>query len=581
MNDKTLLVEVQLFKSDPTILKESLENGSQPFRVKGILQRAGVKNQNGRIYPKEVLVREAKKYNDTYIRERRALGEIDHPDCLTQSAQILTRDGWKYIKDISNDEEVLTLNLTTNKPEYQRINEKIEKDYSGKMLRVLGKNIDTVVTPNHRFVIENRTGELVLKTASELKELNDLISTHLKIPKSNLAWEVDSPEKFILKGVQNIKSKNPDFVEKYNKDVEINFDVWMSFMGIWLAEGHCKTTRRDGKKSLFNSFDVVITQKKPEMVLLIEKLLNKFPTEIEWKKRIRANGTVDFYVSDIRLWTYLSPLGSCYDKYIPLELKNQSSELLDCLLDWYHKGDGRCVNDRGYLVENVFSTSKRLIEDLQEIQLKCGGNGNILIQESTSNYKFADRVILSKNKSPLYVLKFNKSRYIHIDNRFLKIEEFEFNDKVYCVRLPNQTFYCKDNEKCFWSGNSQIINLKNVSHTVTELHWEGDDLIGTVEILTTPSGNILRELFRNKINVGISSRALGSLTKISENTSLVGEDLELIAFDFVSNPSTAGAFMFLDHAAKLNESVQKIKNPETNNWESIGKIVRDILAEIN
>lgn len=128
---------------------------------------------------------------------------------------------------------------------------------------------------------------------------------------------------------------------------------------------------------------------------------------------------------------------------------------------------------------------------------------------------------------------------------------------------------------------SSVVNLKNVSHNVTSMKWEGDDLVGTVEVLTTPSGNILRELFRNKINVGISSRALGSLNKINETTSMVGDDLELIAFDFVSNPSTAGAFMFMDSQQPMLESVQKIKNPATNKWESVDKIVRDILSEMN
>jgi hypothetical protein len=126
---------------------------------------------------------------------------------------------------------------------------------------------------------------------------------------------------------------------------------------------------------------------------------------------------------------------------------------------------------------------------------------------------------------------------------------------------------------------SSVVNLKNVSHNIVEMHWEGDDLIGTAEVLTTPSGNILRELFRNGINLGISSRALGSLNKISENTAMVGDDLELIAFDFVSNPSTAGAFMFMDQHQPMMESVQH-KNPVTNKWESVDKIVRDILTEI-
>jgi hypothetical protein len=125
---------------------------------------------------------------------------------------------------------------------------------------------------------------------------------------------------------------------------------------------------------------------------------------------------------------------------------------------------------------------------------------------------------------------------------------------------------------------SSVVNLKNVSHTVTEMHWEGDDLVGTVEVLTTPNGNILRELFRNGIKLGISSRGLGTLKKISENAAVVGDDFELIAFDFVSNPSTQGAFMAPTGQIPLAEGV--VQNPITHRWERTDDIVRNIIAEI-
>ena len=103
---------------------------------------------------------------------------------------------------------------------------------------------------------------------------------------------------------------------------------------------------------------------------------------------------------------------------------------------------------------------------------------------------------------------------------------------------------------------SSVVNLQNVSHNITEMHFEGDNLLGTVEILTTPSGNILRELFKNGIKLGISSRGMGSVETVTEDSGdqvvKVQPDFELIAFDFVSNPSTHGAFMY-----PVNESVNK------------------------
>ena len=104
--------------------------------------------------------------------------------------------------------------------------------------------------------------------------------------------------------------------------------------------------------------------------------------------------------------------------------------------------------------------------------------------------------------------------------------------------------------------DSSVVNLNNVSHNVLEMHWKGDDLLGTVEVLGTPAGNILKELFKSGIKLGISSRGLGSVKEIHEDDTVeVQPDFELIAFDFVSNPSTHGAFLSPTNEGKLNEGV--------------------------
>ena len=105
---------------------------------------------------------------------------------------------------------------------------------------------------------------------------------------------------------------------------------------------------------------------------------------------------------------------------------------------------------------------------------------------------------------------------------------------------------------------SSVVNLANVSHNIREMKWENDDLVGTVEVLPTPAGNILKELFKAEIKLGISSRGMGSVETVSEangdSVTQVQPDFELIAFDFVSNPSTHGAFMY---PSGVNESVDK------------------------
>jgi hypothetical protein len=120
---------------------------------------------------------------------------------------------------------------------------------------------------------------------------------------------------------------------------------------------------------------------------------------------------------------------------------------------------------------------------------------------------------------------------------------------------------------------SSIINLKNVSHNIVRLFWEGKDLYGDVEILPTPSGNILKELFKNNITVGISSRAMGSVTPIGEGLVQVEDDLDLICWDFVSTPSTYGAYM--KPVAGLRESVDHtiIQRKESKVHQLISDII--------
>jgi hypothetical protein len=118
--------------------------------------------------------------------------------------------------------------------------------------------------------------------------------------------------------------------------------------------------------------------------------------------------------------------------------------------------------------------------------------------------------------------------------------------------------------------NRTVVNLANVSHNISEMHWEGDDLIGTIEVLNTPSGNIVKELMRNGIKIGVSSRGVGSVRELGENTVEVEDDFGLICFDIVSNPSTQGAFL----SEGINNSIRD------NKRKRVHALVSDFLSEV-
>jgi len=120
--------------------------------------------------------------------------------------------------------------------------------------------------------------------------------------------------------------------------------------------------------------------------------------------------------------------------------------------------------------------------------------------------------------------------------------------------------------------DSSVINLKNVSHNIKDVWWNGDDVMGKIEILPTPSGNILTQLFKNGITVGVSSRGMGSLKPGSNGVQEVQDDFELLCWDFVSTPSTPGAYVH-----PIKEGLEPVLKSVTE-YHKINEIITEILC---
>lgn len=117
--------------------------------------------------------------------------------------------------------------------------------------------------------------------------------------------------------------------------------------------------------------------------------------------------------------------------------------------------------------------------------------------------------------------------------------------------------------------DSPVVNLQNVSHNVVDLWWAGEDLMGKVEILPTPAGNIAKELLKAGIRLGISSRGMGSVKSIGEGRVEVQDDYEIVCWDLVSNPSTQGAFM---------DPLQESKQYKNNQYSRVNELIGDIIT---
>ena len=126
--------------------------------------------------------------------------------------------------------------------------------------------------------------------------------------------------------------------------------------------------------------------------------------------------------------------------------------------------------------------------------------------------------------------------------------------------------------------DDSVINLKNASHLVTKMWWDGNNVMGKIEVLDTPSGQILKSLVKSGVKLGISSRGLGSVKQQGGNT-IVEDDFQLICFDMVSDPSTPNAYMSpsVSSDVKMSPQINAYINENTAKEQKISSIIDDIL----
>ena len=567
--DKTgtgLLIEHDGYiKPNSKLIKESMDGEWHcpfPFVVDAVFQKADVKNANGRIYPRKILEREIENYQEK-IREHRALGE-----CYTPDVMVLCQDGWKFISNVTENDSVLTLNTNTNQIEIQKVDKKIEYDYNGDMIRLEGRNISDLVTPNHGYPVYNRKGEFAdFYTAEDIFNDNVNDMAHSFIPKNGV-WNENGDEFFTLKGVSSddltpkMLKYHPDCME----DKLIPMSTFMKFMGIYLSEGDYRATNND----------VNIYQVKESICDLIRDMLVEL--DLHFTENINAVGRHTFRINDPRLNKYVRQFGNCYTKFVPFELKQQSKENLRIFYDWFVLGDGRIRGDKRdsnkNLTDDVFSTSKQLILDLNEIQLKIGYSGNFHVEDRNYDRYIGDRLIEAQNSNPMYFTLRSLTKGIYLDKRFLTVEKEYYNGKVMCIEVPNHTFYVMSNGKCHWSKNcnhpsDSTIDLGRISHNIIELHWEGNTVVGKLELnisegfrrsgICSTLGDTVANLLLNGYKIGVSSRAVGSVEQ-KLGVLMVGDDLELICWDVVSDPSTNNAWISMNGKEEMQTWIENKEN---------------------
>jgi len=169
-----------------------------------------------------------------------------------------------------------------------------------------------------------------------------------------------------------------------------------------------------------------------------------------------------------------------------------------------------------------------------------------------------------------------KNGAVFLSGVMQRCDEQNGNGRVYPApvlqrEVKNYMKIVKENRACGELDHPEdsVVNLKNASHMVKSLWWEGKDLMGKIKVLSTPAGLILQALIGDGVMLGISSRGLGSVSE-SKGQTLVEDDFQLICFDIVSEPSTQGAYMM------MNESKQK---QIWSKADRINRLLNDIIGD--
>ena len=173
---------------------------------------------------------------------------------------------------------------------------------------------------------------------------------------------------------------------------------------------------------------------------------------------------------------------------------------------------------------------------------------------------------------------------LYLSGRLQTCEKKNGNGRVYPCKvlqkeIKNYQNVIKDNRALgeLDHPDDSVINLRNVSHMVTDIWWEGNDVMGKIKVLNTPSGTILKDLINSGVKLGISSRGLGSVNEVAGNT-VVQEDFELICFDIVSEPSTPNAYIYPEKKISIGSRMYESKINEKSDAiidSLFNKILRD------
>ena len=350
----------------------------------------------------------------------------DFVDCFDPITEVLTKNGWKKISEVSFEDDIATMKdsyLTYEKPV-----ELIEEDFEGKAIKLSGREIDLLITPRHKLYVALSTGAGTYDSF-KLVRAKDLLGKHFRVKKT-VKWEGKEEKYHVIPGLRgqslNIRLK---------KEKLIPMMLWSKFLGYYLSEGNTTLNK------------VSIAQKDGPKKAIIRETMKELPFKIKETPN-------DLYIYSKQLAEHLRPLGKSHDKFIPQDILELSSKYLSSLLDSLMLGDG-CRN-------HYYTTSKKLADNVQELCLKIGLSAEVrILREKNIGFIRGRRI----NGGRIYTVDIHLKGEPRVNHHPRKLNtstiyEVPYSGKMYCLTIPSHIIYVRRNGHPQWSGNSLMLAVK-------------------------------------------------------------------------------------------------------------------------
>lgn len=382
--------------------------------------------------------------------------------CYDDKTEVLTKDGWKFFKDLSYEDEIATLNPHLGYLEYEYPTDIIVSHYKGKMYKLENRGISLCVTPNHNLYVAK--GSNYRGTKGNFKKvLNDFELCNPekyfgmdKRFKKNCKWEGQYPAPiYKIKGIEydspvSLSENNSKLRHYVYNELSFNIIPWLRFLGFYIAEG-CVSNKKESKRH----DDISVAFNPYDELELVQKLIY----DIGFNPIINMErGSARFCNTTLGEWLLKNCGHMAYNKKVPAFIKRLPPEYIEEFLKYLFIGDGHKTQ-----TANVLSTtSKQLSDDVQELLLKAGYSFRERIRDRRNRFggysKKDNHPIISKRIS--YEINWLQLPDIEIDmykakkNQKFQEEWIDYNGCVYCVTVPNHIIYVRRNGKGVWCGNS-------------------------------------------------------------------------------------------------------------------------------